>query len=107
MNEARPQPLPLLYVIDNKCLLVDDLQLAPCPPQYIAALPPKYFGNLDPRKFLVCYEALIASSGGDKATLAKSFIISLEGAVTNWYARLQSRSIQSWHHHREKILVNF
>jgi hypothetical protein len=39
--------------------------------------------------------------------LAKSFIISLEGAIANRYARLHPRSIQSWHHLREKVLVNF
>jgi hypothetical protein len=34
------------------------------------------------------YETAIASFGGDKTTLAKSFIISLENAAANWYARL-------------------
>jgi hypothetical protein len=33
---------------------------------------------MDPRKFLMCYEAAIASIGGDEAALAKSLIISLE-----------------------------
>jgi hypothetical protein len=37
----------------------------------------------------MCYKAVIDSSGGDEATLAKSFIISLKGKATNWYARLQ------------------
>jgi hypothetical protein len=41
------------------------------------------------------YEVAIASSGGDDATLAKSFIISLENALANWYARLPPRSITS------------
>jgi hypothetical protein len=36
----------------------------------------------------MCYEATMASAGGDKATLAKSLIISLEDAATNWYSRL-------------------
>jgi hypothetical protein len=31
----------------------------------------------------MCYEAAIASAGGDDDTLAKSFIISLEGAAAN------------------------
>jgi hypothetical protein len=34
------------------------------------------------------YEAAIASAEGDKATLAKSLVISLEDAVANWYSRL-------------------
>jgi hypothetical protein len=41
------------------------------------------------------YEAVIALSGGDDTTLAKSFIISLENVVANWYARLPPRSIMS------------
>jgi hypothetical protein len=31
----------------------------------------------------MCYEAAIATTGGDEATLAKSLIISLEDAATN------------------------
>jgi hypothetical protein len=53
------------------------------------------------------YEAAIASFGGDKTTLIKSFIISLENAATNWYARLSPRSITSWEQLKEKFLVNF
>jgi hypothetical protein len=42
------------------------------------------------------YEAAIASVGGDKTTLAKSLIISLEDAATNWYSRLVPKCIYSW-----------
>jgi hypothetical protein len=53
------------------------------------------------------YEIVIASSGGDDTTIAKSFIISFENAATNWYARLPPRSIVSWVQLKEKFLVNF
>jgi hypothetical protein len=53
------------------------------------------------------YEIAIASFGGDKTTLAKSFIISLENLVANWYVRLPLRSITSWAQLKEKFLVNF
>jgi hypothetical protein len=49
----------------------------------------------------------IASFGGDETTLAKSFIISLENAATDWYARLPPRSITSWAQLKEKFLVYF
>jgi hypothetical protein len=64
------------------------LQLAPRPSHYRATPSPKYNGNMDTNKFHMCYEATIGSAGGDKATLAKSLIISLEDAATNWYSRL-------------------
>jgi hypothetical protein len=55
----------------------------------------------------MCYEVVIASSGGNETTLAKSFIISLEGVAANWYAMLLPTSITSWYHLKEKFLVNF
>jgi hypothetical protein len=53
------------------------------------------------------YEAAIASFGGNKITLTKSFIISSENTTANWYARLPPRSITSWAQFKEKFLVNF
>jgi hypothetical protein len=87
--------------------LADNLQLTPWPPQYRAVPPPKYYGESDPWKFLISYEAAIASSGGDDTILTKSFIISLKNAVANWYARLPPRSIASWTQLKEKFIVNF
>jgi hypothetical protein len=93
--------------IDNKCPLADSLKLVPWPPQYRAVPPPKYYRESDPRKFLMPYEAAIASSGGDDTTIAKSFIIFLENVAANWYARLPSRFIASWAQLKENFLVNF
>jgi hypothetical protein len=53
------------------------------------------------------YEAAIVLFGGDEATLTKSFNISLENAVANWYTRLPPRSITSWAQLKESFLVNF
>jgi hypothetical protein len=39
------------------------------------------------------YEAAIASTGGDEATLTKYLIISLEDTAANWYSRLLPRYI--------------
>jgi hypothetical protein len=80
---------------DNKCPLVDSLLLAPWLPQYRAVPLTKYYGESDPQKFLMSYEVAIALSGGEDTTLAKSFIISLENATANWYARLPPRYIAS------------
>jgi hypothetical protein len=55
----------------------------------------------------MCYEAGIASAGGDEATLAKSLIISLEDAVANWYSISPPRCIYSWQQLKDKILLYF
>jgi hypothetical protein len=55
----------------------------------------------------MCYEAAIASVGGDEATLTKSLIISLEDIAINWYSMLSSRCIYSWQQLKEKVLLNF
>jgi hypothetical protein len=87
--------------------MADNLDQASWPPQYRAVPPPKYYGESDPRKFLMSYEAVIASPRGDDTTLTKSFIISLKNETTNWYARLLLRSIASWAQLKEKFLVDF
>jgi hypothetical protein len=42
------------------------------------------------------YEAAIAPAGGEKATLTKFLIISLEDAAANWYSRFLPKCIYSW-----------
>jgi hypothetical protein len=53
------------------------------------------------------YQIAIASSGGNDATMAKSFIIALEGPALTWYTRLPPLSIESWKGLRNKFLLNF
>jgi hypothetical protein len=117
-NQIPHHPAPLAYeahhppplhhgTTDPKSSLVDHMELAAWPPQYRTAPPTKYHGNTEPRKFLMCYEAAIASSFRDEATLAKYLIISLEDAVANWYSRLPPKCIYSWQQLKEKFLLNF
>jgi hypothetical protein len=53
------------------------------------------------------YQVVVASYGGDDATMAKSFIIALEGPALTWYTRLPPLSIDSWRGLRDKFLLNF
>jgi hypothetical protein len=53
------------------------------------------------------YQVAVASSGGDDATMAKSFIIALEGLALTWYTRLPPLSIDSWRSLWDKFLLNF
>jgi hypothetical protein len=53
------------------------------------------------------YQVAVASSEGDDSTMAKSFIIALEGPALTWYTRLPPLSIDSWRSLRDKFLLNF
>jgi hypothetical protein len=53
------------------------------------------------------YQVVVASSGGDDTTMAKSFIIALEGPTLTWYTRLPPLSIDSWKGIHDKFLLNF
>jgi hypothetical protein len=107
-NHLFQPPLPpYMGIIDPKSPLAKHLHLTPWPLHYRAVPPPKYRGNTDPRKFHMCYEATIASAGGDETTLKKSLIISLEDAAANWYSRLPPHCIYSSQHLKDEILLNF
>jgi hypothetical protein len=53
------------------------------------------------------YQVVVASFRGDDATMAKSFIIALEGLALTWYTRLPPLSIESWKGLHDKFLLNF
>jgi hypothetical protein len=81
--------------VDSESPLSIGLQNAPWSPKFKPASLPKYnsFGNS--RKFLMRYESVVNSAGGDDVVLAKSFIIACEGPVLNWYSLLQPHSVCS------------
>jgi hypothetical protein len=53
------------------------------------------------------YQVSVASSRGDDTTMAKYFIIALEGPTLTWYTRLPPLSIDSWKGLRDNFLLNF
>lgn len=69
--------------------------------------PLSYNGKTNPMQFIMSFEAVIASAGGDDTVLAKSFIITTEEDVLNWYSMLKPKNIYSWENLRDKILSNF
>jgi hypothetical protein len=93
--------------LDDRSPLAPQLQVSPWPANFRAGTYPKYNGNTDPAKHIMSYQVAVASSGGDDATMAKSFIISLEGLALTWYTRLPPLSINSWRSLRDKFLLNF
>ena len=85
----------------------EGLQLAPWPRSYKAITPLKFDGISDPRQFIMSYEAAVTSAGGDDTTLAKTFIVALEGAALDWFTELPPRSIYSSEKLRDELLENY
>jgi hypothetical protein len=79
----------------------------PWPANFRAGTYPKYNGSTDPAQYIMSYQVAVASSGGDDTTMAKSFIIALEGPALTWITRLPPLSIDSWRSLRDKFLLNF
>jgi hypothetical protein len=93
--------------LDERSPLAPHLQVSPWPANFRAGTYPKYNGSTNPAKYIMSYQVAVASSGGDDATMAKSFIIALEGPALTWYTRLPPLSIDSWRSLRDKFLHNF
>jgi hypothetical protein len=93
--------------LDERSPLVPQLQVSPWPANFRAGTYPKYNGSTDPAQYIMSYQVAVASSGGDDATMAKSFIIALKGPALTWYTRLPPLSIDSWKSLRDKFLLNF
>ena len=55
----------------------------------------------------MAYEASIASAGGDGPIMAKSFVMSCEGPVANWYSHQPSGSITSWPQLKARLRQDF
>jgi hypothetical protein len=57
-------------------------------------------------KYIMSYQVTVASSGAYDSTMAKSFIIALEGPALMWYSRLPPLSIDLWKSLHDKFLLN-
>jgi hypothetical protein len=81
--------------LDERSPLDPQLQVAPWPANFRAGTYPKYNGSTDPTQYIMSYQVAVASSGGDDATMANSFIVALEGPALTWYTRLPTLFIDS------------
>jgi hypothetical protein len=93
--------------LDEQSPLAPHLQVTPWPANFRARTYPKYNCSTNPAQYIMSYQVAVASSGGDDATMAKSFIIALEGPALTWFTRLPPLSIDSWRSLRDKFLLNF
>jgi hypothetical protein len=81
--------------LDERSPLAPQLQVSPWPANFRAGTYRKYNSSTDPTQYIMSYQVAVASYGGDDATMAKSFIIALEGSALTWYTRLPPLSIDS------------
>jgi hypothetical protein len=95
------------YFVDSESPLSIGLQTTPWPPKFKHVSLPKYNGFGNSRQFLMRYESAVNSAGGDDVALAKSFIISCEGPVLNWYSLLPPHSVYSWVDLKTKFMQAF
>jgi hypothetical protein len=78
-------PFQGVNYLDERSPLAPHLQVAPWPANFRAGTYPKYNGSTDPALYIMSYQVAVASSGGDDATMAKSFVIALEGPALTWF----------------------
>jgi hypothetical protein len=81
--------------IDPKSPLSEGIQNSPWPASYKLIILPKFNGKSDPHQFIMSFEAIVASIGGNKTVLAKSFIIAAEVDVLAWYSMLKPSTVYS------------
>jgi hypothetical protein len=55
-----------------------------------------YDGHSDPKQFLMSYEAIISSYGGNAAVMARSFVMAVRNVAQTWYSSLRPGTITSW-----------
>ena len=65
--------------IDTSSPLSINLQLAQLPLGYKFNMIPTFDGQSDPRQFLMSFEAIVISGGGDETALAKSLVMAVKG----------------------------
>jgi hypothetical protein len=68
--------------LDERSPLAPQLQVSPWPANFRAGTYPKYNGSTDLAQYIMSYQVAVASSGGDDATMAKSFIIALKAPLS-------------------------
>lgn len=88
--------------IDSASPLSRELQEHPWPSNFKPKVP-KYDGPSNPIRFMANYETAIISAGGDLATLAKSFVMAIDGTTFNRYSSIKLHNIKSWYQLQQEL----
>jgi hypothetical protein len=66
-----------------------------------------YDVHSDPKQFLMSYEAIISSYGGNTAVMAKSFVMAVRSVAQTWYSSLRPGTITSWQKLKDMLITSF
>jgi hypothetical protein len=77
------------FTFDDASPLATELQAISWPPSYKPPQLPMYDGHSDPKQFLMSYEAIISSYGGNAAVMTKSFVMAVKNVAQTWYSSLR------------------
>jgi hypothetical protein len=101
-----PDDAPFCNIVPVSPLSVE-LKSAPWPRHFNANIMYQYDGDYDPKEFLMKFEVVVESNGGDATTKAKALVMALKGEVRYWYANIPKAHITSWFQLRNKLLSSF
>jgi hypothetical protein len=87
-----PEDAPFRNIVPVSPLSVE-LESAPWPRRFNANTLPQYDEDYDPKEFLMKFEAVVESNGGDATTKAKALVLALKGEVQYWYANIPNGHI--------------
>jgi hypothetical protein len=68
---------------------------------------PMYDGHLDPKQFLMSYEAIISSYGGNTIVMTKLFVTIVRSVAQTWYSSLWPSTMTSWQKLKNLFLTSF
>jgi hypothetical protein len=91
------------FIFDDASPLAAELQAIPWTQSYKPPQLPMYDGHLDPKQFLMSYEAIISSYGGNAAVMAKSFVMAVQSVAQTWYSSLRT----SWQKVKDMLVTSF
>jgi hypothetical protein len=95
------------FTFDDASSLAAELQATPWPQSYKPPQLPMYDGHSDPKQFLMRYEAIIFSYGGNTAVMEKSFIMAVRSVAQTWYSSFRPGTITSWQKLKDMLVTSF
>ena len=95
------------FAFDDASPLKAELQATPWPPSYKPPQLPMYDGHSDLKQFLMSYEAIISSYGGNTAVMAKSFVMAVRSVAQTCNSSLRPGTITSWQKLKDMLVTSF